>query len=372
MATGPRRSGALAVASIVLLGAVTFGANPAGATRAHWRVPVHFAGHVGGFNDIAAFSPTNRWAVGRLVAGSGRSSHLVPLIERWNGKRWYRFKTPPVPKEATAGSELKSVVIRAPSDVWVVGVAGDELDETDYVARWNGRRWIEHGLPQFMIVTHLAVFGPQSVWALGSNSDAQGAYSRWDGRRWRNGTLPAEPSLAGSMAAGWANASDPTTARPRLLHFDGARWRALRGPKVRLPKGTTSYWFNDVVDLGVHGLWVTVGYSFRDEQGPGLTLFHKTATGWKRGLYLADASPRMAVSDGRAGLWIYSSLRTSRLLHVVNGAVTRRVAPPRMGGLGMQIDRIASAPGHRWVFTVGSFRSDHDNDGTSAIARYRP
>jgi hypothetical protein len=80
---------------------------------------------VGVTEAISGSSPSDVWAVGKIVNGATR-----PLIDHFNGATWTQVKSP-----AVTGEDLAAVAALSPTDAWAMSADG-ELAEA-----WNGTAW---------------------------------------------------------------------------------------------------------------------------------------------------------------------------------------------------------------------------------------
>jgi len=136
-----------------------------------------------GFNDVAALSANDIWAVGsiRLEGQEGRIGGASGFVEHWDGTSWSQ-----VDRSGTGGfGPLFSVVTVSENDVWVSGGGSGYLyhaldmqgwSEMDH---WNGVEW--NTIPQMAVRGHaMAVVrldsGGHGIWAVGSTVSG-GLYS---------------------------------------------------------------------------------------------------------------------------------------------------------------------------------------------------
>src|SRR5207249_2101027 len=85
--------------------------------------------------EIAADSPTDVWAVGALAAK--HSFKESPLIEHFDGTQW--VSSPPASSSAEI-SELTSVSIIAPDDIWAAGLTAFP-GEKPLIEHFDGSTW---------------------------------------------------------------------------------------------------------------------------------------------------------------------------------------------------------------------------------------
>jgi hypothetical protein len=116
-------------------------------------------------------------------------------VERWNGRRW---STQPFPTVHTIDSEPGGVSCPSAESCFAVGnyevVAGRTLP---LIERWNGRRWtIQHvrlHTARYGVLSGVSCASPTACVAVGSSYPRSGGPSgllveRWNGRRWSEQT----------------------------------------------------------------------------------------------------------------------------------------------------------------------------------------
>lgn len=184
--------------STVALLALTFGAmsgvalaaeQPGPTVPAQRQVPA--ALHGGALTGVAAASPSDIWAVG--VKGDDT------LIRHWDGSAWTLV---PSPNVDGASNKLAAVAVVGPDDVWAVGQSrtadgGQVLIEHWDEATWSIAEGINPGPENFL--TAVSGTGPNDVWAVGGfvkSEPSGGLYSmaiHWDGHRWGRSSLYKRP-----------------------------------------------------------------------------------------------------------------------------------------------------------------------------------
>jgi hypothetical protein len=164
-----------------------------------WSVvpnPASTPSSAGRLDTLRVISPKDVWAVGRQVNAQGTT---VPLVERWNGRKW---SIVPIPAGATP-SALFAISSTGPNDVWV---AGDQLrpgtadTAAPLVEHWNGKSWTMMSLPD--LGAHgdkaLGIYAasPDDVWVTNEHAGPQisggtsGVFLHWNGTRWARVTVP--------------------------------------------------------------------------------------------------------------------------------------------------------------------------------------
>ncbi|MBB5628276.1 hypothetical protein [Sphaerisporangium krabiense] len=143
-------------------------------------------------------APGHVWAVGSNAPGaSGRISEETPMI--WHGtavsgtevRSWERAQVPKI-----TGGYLQAVAAVTPSDVWAVGkvVAEDGGGETPLLLHFDGSSWRHVDVPvsrgQLLDVT---AYGPRDVWIGGVDASLpeRPLFLHFDGRAWTPSYGPA-------------------------------------------------------------------------------------------------------------------------------------------------------------------------------------
>ncbi|HEY2639707.1 MAG TPA: hypothetical protein VGI66_07455 [Streptosporangiaceae bacterium] len=219
----------------------------------HWNgkawthVPTPTPGGSAYLNGVAATSPANAWTVGCICGGPGAPGIMVPLIEHWNGKTWRRqsFNLP------QNSGEFNDVAAISATDAWAVGTTSNGTANGALIEHWNGTRWKRvwpgtgngRGVLQGVTAT-----GPDNVWAAGFNDNGPTYLSlilHFNGKRWS--PVPS-PNPTGSTNLWDISASSPTNAwavgftNPNVcgnggpqcgtaaFHWNGKTWRAVPAP----------------------------------------------------------------------------------------------------------------------------------------------
>jgi len=177
---------------------------------------------------------------------------LVPLAERWNGRRWAIQRTR-IPARAL-GSVLTGV--SCPSARKCLGVGEITRDSPMPLAeRWNGRRWaiqrIHGRASEDNTLTGISCASARKCIAVGSsvNGDmaAMPLAERWNGRRWAIQRIPDPAGLGFTSLRGISCASarackavgrsanlDDDAALVVAERWNGRRWAIQR---IRSPAG---------------------------------------------------------------------------------------------------------------------------------------
>jgi hypothetical protein len=116
---------------------------------------------------VAASGPSDVWAVG---SGQVDNAH-GQLIMHWDGTRWSVVPGKSIP--AWNYANLSSVSVRASNDVWVVG-SGAPLNKTEsdmLIEHWDGATWSTAQTPRPGLVNNelhgVVAVSSTDVWAVG-------------------------------------------------------------------------------------------------------------------------------------------------------------------------------------------------------------
>jgi hypothetical protein len=302
----------LAAASGILTAGAGVGAGTAQASSAAWY-QVYQARSFGFFDQVAAISRTNIWAVGPAYTKAGKIIYR-PFVRHFNGRSWQAITIP-----HSSGSTADWVSASASNNVWVGGLKNSHIDTT-VVYRWNGARWKKIPMPALTDLYEVVALGPKNVWAFGTSGTVPYDIFHWNGVRWQyslNGgtnfvpqgisaSAPDDVWVAGFAFSGskhvvaayrwhrgawhrvrmphpvldnggpnvtavsaaniWIGWYDNTSAH--ALHWDGHRWHTMNTPPNAdpgdiVPDGNGGYWF------GATAIWT--GKTWASEPSPGLT-----------------------------------------------------------------------------------------------------
>ena len=191
---------------------------------------------------VSASAASNVW-----VGGLKNNSTATTVVYRWNGARWVKIPVPAV-------TYLQGVIALAPRNAWAFGSSGTEAYD---IFHWNGSKW-QHYLANYInfIPQDISASGPDNVWVSGfaySGSKQVVAAYRWNGAVWRPVSMPhpvfddAGPDVtAVSPSNVWIGWYDTTTSH--ALHWDGHHWHTLTAPYYAdplhiVPDGKGGYWF---------------------------------------------------------------------------------------------------------------------------------
>ena len=237
------------------------------------------------------------------------AEHVLPLVLRWNGRRW-RIQAIRNP----AGSVDSGFFALSCTSARACTAAGARTSSagksTTLAERWNGKRWrIEATVgpagsqgSEFLAVS---CSSPRACTAGGADGNRAGISvplaERWNGRKWRiqAAAVPAGSAGSGFSAVSCASpavctaAGSYDTARGSSVllaeRWTGDRWRRQATPR---PAGTTSSVFLAVSCTSVRACTAVGSYAGRARKG--LTLAER----WNGTRWRVQASPDPAPSFG--------------------------------------------------------------------------
>jgi hypothetical protein len=202
---------------------------------------------------VATLSGRDIWAV-----GTTGTFPFATLSEHFDGSSWSAVTTPDTSR---LSNSLLDVAAVGPDDVWAVGSSSTSTDpdarEFTLAEHWDGSAWsIVHtpnpqpdfgaGNPVNNVLTGVAAFGPNDVWAVGESTDANSIGSRplvehWNGAKWTAVHVPHPGqfgrlnSISGVSAGDiWAVGDRESAGNQVTLieHFNGATWSKVASPNV--------------------------------------------------------------------------------------------------------------------------------------------
>lgn len=249
----------------------------------------------GMLNDIVALSAGEAWAVGTMPTMDDAIRYGVSfsLILHRSGAVWVRVDSP----NADSGENvLHAVDAISSDDVWVLGTSGPRPEpsagmspQRPVVLHWNGSGWSVVNitmLPQQAQLNAVKVIGPNDVWIVGTQSDANGTYTlamHWDGSHWSKVPTPNPSKLRNNLQAItaispndiWAvgehydpaletGPSSPPLDRTFALHWDGRQWSQVPTPNVPDLGNRLA----DVAALSANDVWAAGSTWGGDSNGP--------------------------------------------------------------------------------------------------------
>jgi hypothetical protein len=160
--------------------------------------------------DVSCLTPSDCVAIGE--DGNVETSHLVPLIEAWNGTSWTIQQTPPV--SSSTGPQLDSVSCATADSCTAIGTYSTSAGEEPLVEHWDGTTWALQAIPHATNATLTSVSCPSatSCTAAGVRFTSSGPLvtvaAHWNGTTW---ALQNPPNPKGATRSQFDGVSCPTT-----------------------------------------------------------------------------------------------------------------------------------------------------------------
>jgi hypothetical protein len=189
-------------------------------------------------------SPSNAWAVG--FGGIAGTAFLGSQVLHWNGHQWGSVKILP----GVSLDALESVSATSPSDIWGVGLIGDNC----LIEHSNGPKWANAPCPYHGLQSEL--FGVDArtksdAWAVGSLTAGNGATSsalseHWNGHHWAQVTVPPVNGTfvqlnsvidlgPGNVFAVGQYDNQNNVQQPLAEHWNGHAWKRVSVPAFSTP-----------------------------------------------------------------------------------------------------------------------------------------
>lgn len=259
------------LAVVLSIAALTPGTAEAAAPG--WKIAKGVSLHRSSFlAEVDASGPRNVWAVG--YEDAGEKDEGLPVVERWDGSRWRRFKI--------SGPDMVSgVSVVSATNVWLAGHGG-----VTWAAHWNGSRlraFKPFGSNSGATLNDVAAAGGTAWFAAADDSSGsertmilRGTTSGKFTTVFRaQGTLAAIAVRAGEVWAVGHNGN-----RPLVVRGTGNSWRVIPTPAI--PGGRlTRVW-----PVAKNKVWA-VGYTMPEN------LWHRSPEG------LAASRPISLFYDGK-------------------------------------------------------------------------
>lgn len=203
-------------------------------------------------NGVAAVSPTDVWAVGTaLVETNSGGSHLITLIEHFDGTQWSIATSP----EFDSGSELNAIQALSANDIYAVGDSNsDSQQPTPLLEHFDGNTWSVQSLPQLPTTATLrgiAALSDSDIWVIGDSGGVVPTKTialHFDGQQWN--IIPVPVPLNGKVhdlrlgqgvtaiasndiwAVGNFAGGSSVVERTLTEHWDGHSWKIVPSPNM--------------------------------------------------------------------------------------------------------------------------------------------
>jgi len=168
---------------------------------------------------VAAFSPTDAWAVG--IGNSTTATTALAL--QWNGSTWTQV---PTPISTTNDLTINAISGSSASDIWVVGQTVTpgyhNRQFTSVIMHYNGSSWTQSSVPDQSGLLDVDALSPVDAWAVA----ADGSVLNWNGSAW---TVQTQESGAQQVAV--LSPSDVWVGGiVSVGHYNGSAWSTTPTP----------------------------------------------------------------------------------------------------------------------------------------------
>ncbi len=138
-------------------------------------------------SSVAAISPTDIWAFGTPLHGSGGT-----VLMHWNGRRW---STSAFPHQKEAGNP-GNLVATGPSSLWA-DWAPTKTTDPEYLVHWNGKGWAKVALPAGDTTLSFVGDGDGGLWVAGVGPvpKQKQLFLHWSAGRWTVRDVPSATGL---------------------------------------------------------------------------------------------------------------------------------------------------------------------------------
>jgi len=281
----------IAAGAIVLAASVTAPVSAGASSSAAWHL--FYQAHVSGFfTSVAVISRTDAWAAGTLFPR--QTVLLRPFLRQWNGRSWNAVTIP-----RASAFESEWVAASSAANVWVMGASNGRVMTRVY--RFDGLRWHAVPVPVQTALADPVVFGPDDVWALGTNGNSPDIF-HWNGSRWVGYSVGTNLwHLSGTSGKDvWAvglNSVRSFTGRIVAYRWNGSRWLTVSMPH---PVSTAP----DIQVSSISDVWIS-GSQVNSNDIPAFVL-HWNGHAWSKVTEPTSlpANPGDLLADGSRGAWL--------------------------------------------------------------------
>lgn len=262
------------------------------ASSAGWYQVYQSRSSAGSFDQIAALSRTNIWAVGQTYTKTGKPVYR-PFIRHFNGTSWQAITI------AHASSTSDWVSASAANNVWVGGLKNSQVC-TSVVYRWNGARWRQIPMPAETCLQGVVALSPGNVWAFGNSGTVGDYLFHWTGSRWRYylentaNFVPEGISASGPRNV-WVSGYAFSSGRKQVVA--AYRWHRGAWHPVRMPHPVFDNAGPNVMAVSPANVWV----GWYDNTSS--NALHWNGSRWRTVTVAYYADPLNIVPDGKSGYW---------------------------------------------------------------------
>jgi hypothetical protein len=161
------------------------------------------------------------------------------------------------------------------------------------------------------------------------------------------------------------------------MHWNGARWATMTGPKIKVPKRDDAF-PSRLVALGPKNIWLLYELGgIRSGPPPfALGLMHWNGKAWRQQPLVPfhAFNDYSLASDGHDGLWLSATInrpRTQKLLHYSAGRWTEQPPPGNAKHPTLPVD-LTLLPGTRSLLAGGTIGIDGVSPVQGVVLTYGP
>lgn len=376
-------AGAAAITSMLATGL----APAQAATASGWKVAATI-GKTTQFvteRGLAATGSHDAWSLWSTCTAGAQcdSGKHEMVLAHWNGSTWTARR----PAALQKIWNLTAFGASSASNVWAFGGQPERTDQPDKATpawQWNGRTWVRHTLPSWVIRKDgegtqdavAEVFGPKDLWVFtvnGTRTTNLRLAGHYNGSRWVKYYLPAEPVEVSALSRNNIWAVGYTVAAPHqleLMHWNGKNWSGRAFPTLQSPAGSLDYF----ADLTVTGRSVSMLGTFGPTFDSHVTyLLSWIGSAWQKILVPAKTVSGLA-PDGHGGWWTISIAGSGRdsFLHRSHGRWTSsRVPGLSWAPIQEQMGHLTLVPGTATVLAAGDLSKLGDKGDVGALWQRR-
>lgn len=229
-------------AALVLPGVLDGGVAALATGRASWRTVKEFGTSYGNPQVGPVVAPGTRSA---WVAGDTFTLQDSVFLAHWNGSRWFQVAVPKA-LTSTSGSVVSGPLVVSGTGAWVFPTAYAAQNRV-YAARLKSRHWTTWRLRGALAIDGAAVFRASDVWAFGQAllppgwtglANGPSYAARYNGRTWRRVHLPGVPLEVQALGRNdiWAYGPTNRTASAENQDIVAMHWNGRRWSTLPIPR----------------------------------------------------------------------------------------------------------------------------------------
>ena len=200
-------------------------------------------------SEMRVLSPGDAWVANTfpLPLDANNNQYFASSVLHWNGATWTEV---PLPAEAAAPVELRTIWATSRDDVWVGGVVYRQGLSDALVLHWDGTALRAPTFGPFtsgrQFIGGIWASSARDVWVAGGSFQIGAKLSHYDGSAWTEVSIPEGQGI---FTAIWGTAAcDVWALGGGIWHYDGSTWS-------RFSPGLGSY--GAISGSGPDDVWTT-------------------------------------------------------------------------------------------------------------------